>query len=1680
MSKVKRNSNGLPQFSRRTIAVNVLLALLVPGTVYALPVGGKVVSGQAAISGSVANQLLIQQASQKGIYNWQTFSIAPGELVNFVQPNASSVALNHVLGGQASQIFGTLKSNGQVFLVNSAGILFAPGSSVDVGGFVGSTLNIANADFLAGKLVFSNDGNAGSIVNQGSISAGAYAALIAPSISNSGSIVANTAGLAAGDRVTLSFGPDNMLNVSVDAATLNAIISNGGLIRADGGQVTLSARSSNALLDTVINNSGTIEARSISSKNGRILLDGGTAGVVSVSGTLDASGKNAGETGGSIAVLGDKVGLFNGAKLDASGDAGGGTVLAGGNFHGAGPEHDASLTYVDAGASINADAINTGNGGKVAVWSNNGTQYYGNISARGGANSGNGGYVEVSGKNYLDFAGLVNTTAVNGTMGTLLLDPDSITICVHISGGTCDNSGNLSSLSPFQSSNNSPAMVTWQTLEGNLQGGTVVVQTSNGDINIANQYGFNANNVSIGGQNNSAYGTLELNSNGNITAADSLTITGRNEGSQASKRLSITLLAAGQINLNGGSVSATNHNLDTAFTGFYNVTFSNGTASTYGGVISDVSNPTSFTKLGTGTLTLSGANNYTGATTISGGVLSVSGPTAQAGASTGTIAIGANTLDIANSANVGNAVTINGGSITNSAGAGTLSGATTLSATSTLSSAGTGLTISGAIGDGGNNFGLTKTGAGTLTLSGVNTYTGATTINGGALALTGTGSVASSSGVADGGTFDISGTTSGASINTLSGTGGVTLGSNTLTLSNAAGTYSGVMGGSGGLTLTAGTETLSGANTYTGATAINGGVLTVASNTALGSGPVAVASAGTLALTGTAIILNSVTLNGTLDYSGYANPVTFSKLGTATGLTSGWTGMPSKVVGNSSNSSITNLGSTAFNLTGTEAGNVGTIAFSGFTAADTTTVTGASSFDDAAKSSLGMTFANATSVSGTNTAVTGVAGNFDDGLKKSAATGIVYSNAASVAGTGTGIVDVTGSFNDATKASAASGISYSGFGTTSVSGTGTSVTNVTGNFDDTSKVSAASGISYSGFGTTSVSGTGTTVTNVAGNFDIGNKVSAASGISYGGLALGSVTGSGSGTITGSGLTYSLSSTADAGSSNGTAWTGFKNINDAAGTVNFNAGGSITGNVTVQMLDYSSYGSNVTVGLTGASSGMITGIAGSFAGVGTIKGNAARNNTIGGVGQTYNLTAADAGNNGTLSWTSFGNLAATGASIINGSAGSSLSGNLSSGNTVLGGTVSAASVSLGTTVLAASSSMDTSSANGNITFHSTLDGTTPYAQNLNLNAGSGNVAFNGVVGGTVPLGAISIANARDVTSSGVTATSLPVNNTGSANFGGSNSVSGFGLTNSGTGRIDFNNAAPALTVTGISSNGGNVTLNNNGDIDISGAIVTPVQVSLTSTGAISESGAGAVHASKLIINSATGEMLNGSNQLGNFDFANGSNDVQISNSSADLMIAGNNTNGGLGIVQNGMTSFATTASGGNMSINSSGFVSTVGTDTASAPNMSFSLPFGQDIGTHANPFQLGAVSNVTVSSSGNAFFQFNGRQVTFKVAAPPSVSCVTANNGQCINGSQLVEGAISAVQNSILSGLVTDLRKDDEFTSKVKYGFSGDLQEVPIYPHGGDLALKQESNCDMGTQITTQDGHPRISPNAGCN
>jgi filamentous hemagglutinin family protein len=152
-----------------------------------------------------------------------------------------------------------------------------------------------------------------------------------------------------------------------------------------------------------------------------------TNGTVLASGLIDARGHDG--RGGKVQLLGPYVGLIRRALVDVSGTRGGGTILVGGDFQGLNPDvRNAWRTYVGADVVLRADGGIDGDGGRVIVWADDITRFYGTVSARGGSQSGNGGFVEISGKHNLDFTGHVDTGAAHGTVGNILFDPDNITI----------------------------------------------------------------------------------------------------------------------------------------------------------------------------------------------------------------------------------------------------------------------------------------------------------------------------------------------------------------------------------------------------------------------------------------------------------------------------------------------------------------------------------------------------------------------------------------------------------------------------------------------------------------------------------------------------------------------------------------------------------------------------------------------------------------------------------------------------------------------------------------------------------------------------------------------------------------------------------------------------------------------------------------------------------------------------------------------------------------------------------------------------------------------------------------------------------------------------------------------------------------------------------------------------
>lgn len=321
-------------------------------TAYALPEGGQVAAGQAAITTAGSTMTIAQQTAQ-AIINWQNFGIGSGEAVHINQPNSQAMLLNRVVGSNPSEIFGQLTANGQVILVNPNGVFFRPGSSVDVGGLTASTLNIANEDFLKGQLRFAGDSQ-NPVINAGNITAqNGYVNLLAKEVVNEGIIAAQTGSvnLAAGSGMSLDYNGDGKMTVAVTDGAYQSAVANKKLIQADGGLVVMTASGKDALMDSAVNNSGMIQANTLGEATGQISLTGDN---IATTGTISADGGSNGH-GGTIKIIANHK-----TAVDGQLSAQGGQLSGDGGFI----ETSGDIVSIGDHSSIQANAPQ----GKAGQW----------------------------------------------------------------------------------------------------------------------------------------------------------------------------------------------------------------------------------------------------------------------------------------------------------------------------------------------------------------------------------------------------------------------------------------------------------------------------------------------------------------------------------------------------------------------------------------------------------------------------------------------------------------------------------------------------------------------------------------------------------------------------------------------------------------------------------------------------------------------------------------------------------------------------------------------------------------------------------------------------------------------------------------------------------------------------------------------------------------------------------------------------------------------------------------------------------------------------------------------------------------------------------------------------------------------------------------------------------------
>jgi filamentous hemagglutinin family protein len=422
-----------------------------PAQAQTLPTGGGVAQGAATIGAASGGHLTINQTTARAVVNWSSFSVGSGGVVTFNQPTSSSAILNRVAANASQSVIdGQISANGQVFLVNPNGVAISASGVVNTtGGFVASSLDIADSDFMASTLHFTGASSGAGVSNAGSITAGSggFVALIGQSVANSGTITVpmGQIGLGAAASATLDPTGTGFLQVILPADATNAagqaLVNNTGSITAGGGAVTLSAAVAANAVRQAVNTSGVISATTVSGVSGTVTLSASPGGDIAVGGTVDvsdATGANGGvisvigggavtatgslnatstNVGGRVDITGASVAL-TGASVDVSGTNAGGLIRIGGAFDGGAADNgssdyqyfvtrfgalpslaNAATVTVDANSSLQAngtlptDPYNTGTtGGTIVLFSTQNTSIYTTNWRAGGVN----GAAEVS------------------------------------------------------------------------------------------------------------------------------------------------------------------------------------------------------------------------------------------------------------------------------------------------------------------------------------------------------------------------------------------------------------------------------------------------------------------------------------------------------------------------------------------------------------------------------------------------------------------------------------------------------------------------------------------------------------------------------------------------------------------------------------------------------------------------------------------------------------------------------------------------------------------------------------------------------------------------------------------------------------------------------------------------------------------------------------------------------------------------------------------------------------------------------------------------------------------------------------------------------------------------------------------------------------------------------------
>lgn len=378
-------------------------------------------------------------------HSFDKLGLSEGQIANFLSNPEIRNILGRVVGGDPSIINGLIQvsgGNSNLLLMNPAGIVFGPNAQLNIpASFTATTAtgigfsenNWFNAfgsnnyqNLIGTPNAFAFDlSQPGSVINAGQLAVkeGQNLILLGGNTISTGQLTAPggniTVSAVPGESRVLISQPGNVLSLKIQPPRT----VDGQILPISPMDLPILLTEGAGGLNTGLtaNSDGTVKlAESAMTR----LAERGTA---IASGTFDASNSNPGGRGGEVNILGDRVSLIN-ANINASGFEGGGIVRIGGDYKGQGTVFNATNTFVSSNSIVNADALSYGDGGRIIVWADRTTEFYGNLSARGGFHFGNGGFAEVSGKQNLIFNGTANLTAPRGNLGTLLLDPENIVI----------------------------------------------------------------------------------------------------------------------------------------------------------------------------------------------------------------------------------------------------------------------------------------------------------------------------------------------------------------------------------------------------------------------------------------------------------------------------------------------------------------------------------------------------------------------------------------------------------------------------------------------------------------------------------------------------------------------------------------------------------------------------------------------------------------------------------------------------------------------------------------------------------------------------------------------------------------------------------------------------------------------------------------------------------------------------------------------------------------------------------------------------------------------------------------------------------------------------------------------------------------------------------------------------